>query len=343
MKWTITVLLFLVSHIIYAQENTSYLTKKPANVKGIYLSGWTAATPSILNNLITVAQNTEVNAFVIDMKDVTGYLTYRSKQFPNNSKNLIKDLPALANRLRQNGIYPIARITVFKDKLRVKQRPDLAVKNKTGSVWSDNKHRKQWLNPYKMDNWEYHTQIAKEVIAAGFMEIQWDYVRFPDASKKYISQARYPGKFGKRVDAITGFLKYTREQLPNVQISADVFGFVTSNRGDLGIGQHWEDMLKYVDVLSPMVYPSHYPRGSYGIDHPNSNPYTTVYKGLKHAINRSASADQIRPYLQAFTMGKPVYTAKHVRAQIKAAHDLGIEEWILWSPRNRYLYSYFKK
>ena len=167
-------------------------------------------------------------------------------------------------------------------------------------------------------------------------------MRFPDAPASQLARARFPGGDGvSKADAIRAFLSQSREDLADldVEVTADVFGVSTSATGDVGIGQVWESFIDVVDVALPMVYPSHYWRGSFGYEAPNSHPYEIVREALEHALRRSAAvegAGSTRPWLQDFTLGKPRYGAPEVRAQIQAAYDVGIHEWILWNPGSRY-------
>ena len=125
----------------------------------------------------------------------------------------------------------------------------------------------------------------------------------------------------------------------------DVFGLTTSSPTDMGIGQMWEDLVTTADVVLPMVYPSHYFRGYYNLKHPNSEPYMVIRRAMQDAIKRSeplGNTAEIRPYLQAFTLGQPRYTSVHVREQIRAAQELGIDSWVLWNPRSAYEAGYFR-
>jgi hypothetical protein len=138
------------------------------------------------------------------------------------------------------------------------------------------------------------------------------------------------------VQLLTGLVKPL-----GVPVTFDVFGLTASVTGDLGIGQVWEDFVDVADVVLPMVYPSHYTRGAFGFLTPNAHPYNVVRLALIDALARSrdSSAAEIRPYLQAFTLGRrlPRYTPFEIREQIRAANDLGIESWVLWNPRSVYL------
>ena len=121
-------------------------------------------------------------------------------------------------------------------------------------------------------------------------------------------------------------------------VTADVFGITTSVQ-DVGIGQVWEQFIDVVDVALPMVYPSHYYRGSFGFQRPNFYPYEVVREAVEHGLRKSEAvvgAGQLRPWLQDFSLGQPPYGAPEVRAQIQAAYDAGIQEWVLWNPGSRY-------
>lgn len=319
---------------------------RPEAVRGIYLNAWAAGSAGRSAALMELAARTELNTFVIDIKDASGYVSHPTQvplahEVGATEEVRIRDLPGLLERLEQAGIYPIARIVIVKDPLVVAARPDLAVQDTAGGVWVDEKGL-VWLNPHSREVWEYHLALAKEVVAMGFPEIQWDYVRFPDASRADLDRSHFPG--GEDItkpDAIRAFLEYSREELHalGVQVTADVFGVTTSASRDVGIGQVWESFIDVVDVALPMVYPSHYWQGSFGIDTPNAYPYEIVREALTDAVRRSAAvegAGRTRPWLQDFSLGQPPYGAPEVRAQIQATNDVGIDEWILWNPSSRY-------
>ncbi len=296
--------------------------------------------------MIALAQRTEVNSFVIDIKDATGFISHATEvqlahEVGADQEIRIRDLPGMLARLKQAGIYPIARIVVAKDPLLTKGRPDLAIQDSAGGVWLD-QDSVSWLNFHDVRVWDYHVALALEVVRAGFPEIQWDYVRFPDAPEALRARSVFPGADGRtRADAVRAFLGYTREALAQegAVVTADVFGVTTSYRRDVGIGQVWESFIDQVDVALPMVYPSHYWTGSFGYEKPNAFPYEIVRRALRDAVSRSAlveGAGTVRPWLQDFTLGEPRYGAPEIRAQIQAAYDAGVEEWILWNPGNRY-------
>lgn len=319
---------------------------KPEAVRGIYIGSWSAGSEGRLESLIRLAEETEVNAFVVDIKEALGEVSHPTRvplarQVGADRNPAIADLGALATRLREHGIYPIARIVVFKDPLLAQARPEWSIIREDGSLWADDRGV-HWVDSFNRDVWDYNIELAREAIALGFSEVQWDYVRFPDVPQSYLRQAVYPAREGRTMaDGIRDFLIYSRERLdmPDVPQTADVFGITTSARGDVGIGQVWEKLADVTDVLLPMVYPSHYPRGTWGHELPNAAPYQVVKRAVDDAVARSVeieNAAAIRPWLQAFSLGRPPYGPREVRAQIQAVYDAGLTEWILWSPSSRY-------
>jgi hypothetical protein len=319
---------------------------RPEHIRGLYLNAWAAGSSRRLEELIQVARETEINAFVIDIKDATGYVSHATsvplaREIGATGERRIRDLGALLDRLEAEGIYPIARIVVVKDPLLSAARPELAVQDTAGGVWIDSKDI-VWLNLYSQGVWDYHVQIAREVAEMGFPEIQWDYIRFPDAPESDYARALFPGGEGlQRVDAVRGFLANALDELSDLPVrsTADVFGVTTTFRRDVGIGQLWESFIDVVDAALPMVYPSHYWEGSFGYATPNAYPYEVVRAALLDAERRSdrvEGAGLTRPWLQDFSLGQPPYGAAEVRAQIQATYDAGIQEWVLWNPSSRY-------
>lgn len=317
---------------------------RPEHVRALYLNAWAAGSPTKLPKLMSVADSTEINAFVIDVKEA-GEISYKSS-VPlaieiGANREYIRNIKRVLEQLREHDIYPIARIVVFKDKVLAEAKPALAVKNADGTVWRDNKGT-AWVDTYNRAVWDYNIALAREAVELGFAEVQWDYVRFSDAPRSFLARATYPAAAGRtRADAVREFLLYSREKLKDldVPVTADVFGLTVTTTGDMGIGQQWEKMADAVDVILPMVYPSHFIAGNYGLRSPNAAPYRTIKRSMDDAIRRSKplqNAALIRPWLQAFTLGPPRYGPAHVRAQIEAVYDAGLSEWVLWSPGSNY-------
>lgn len=323
--------------------------ERPA-VRGIYVTGPVAGSER-MNDLITLVDATQLNTMVIDVKNDDGEITWKmetdSVTEMGNGVAYIRDINTLMKTLKEHGIYTIARIVCFKDPVFAQNHTDSALRKPDGGPVTD-AYGLAWVNPYDEEVWAYLTEIAQAAADAGFDEIQFDYVRFPigkdaDAADYKVDMSAYP-----KEQAITGFLTYAGERLheKGVMVTADVFGTVIGSETDIGrVGQDYAKLGKTVDVLSPMVYPSHYGPGVFGFDVPDAHPYDTVYQALmlsqevlgQHTAERCAI---VRPWLQAFTAtwvsGHISYEAEQIRQQIQAVYDAGYEEWILWNATCRY-------
>ena len=312
----------------------------PAQVKGVYATGWAAGSSLLFPRLLDFIDQTEINSIVIDIKDDSGLLSYQSVSPMVNaikSWNLkIQDPSKLLRILKKRQIYPIARIVVFKDPFLAEKRPDLAIKDKDGEIWRDYRGL-AWVDPHNKEVWAYNIEIAKEAVNLGFPEIQFDYVRF--ASDGDLTNCVYPFSDGtSKEDVIKEFLLYAQEELKplGATVSADIFGLACSAKDDLFIGQKLEKIAEAVPIISPMVYPSHYAKGSYGLSNPDLSPYETVLQSLKDAKARLEGYPvNLRPWLQDFSLENK-YGSKQIRAQIQAVLDAGVEDWIFWNPSCRY-------
>jgi hypothetical protein len=329
-------------------EPLFYEAPHGTTIKALYVNAW-AFGSSKLWQLVRLADSTEINAFVIDVKDDTGCLLYPSdvrvaQQIGATKCVRTRTLRERLDTLRAHDIYPIARIVVAKDPLLAERRGAWSVQHRDGGLWRD-RIGSAWVDAYNDSVWIYAAQIAEEAIRLGFAEVQFDYVRFPDEPREMMASAIFPARRSSESQrsAVRSSVAMLMNRLQplGVPVTFDIFGLTASATGDLGIGQVWEDFITVADVVLPMVYPSHYYAGSYGFARPNAEPYRVVRNALREALERSrphANAALIRPYLQAFTLGRrlPRYTPHEIREQIRAAEELGLTSWVLWNPRSVY-------
>src|SRR5215218_1592295 len=175
---------------------------RPDSMRALYVNAWAAGSRSRMRDLIAIADTTEVNAFVIDVKESDTFLTYDSTaialatEIGADTRPGSRWLPALLDTLRAHRIYPIARIVVFKDRMLAEKKPELAIRAAGGGVWHDGLG-KPWVNPYDRRVWDYNVAIAREALDMGFHEVQWDYVRFPDVTPAVRAGMVFPGAGGK--------------------------------------------------------------------------------------------------------------------------------------------------
>lgn len=319
-------------------------------VRGIYVSGPMAGSAG-MENLIDLIDNTELNAVVIDVKNDEGNITYQmdlqTAQEMGACINYISDMEGLMAELKEHDIYTIARIVCFKDPYLAEHNPQLALKKADGSNLTD-AYGLTWVNPYKEEVWEYLTDVALAAADMGFDEIQYDYVRFPIGNEAETADYGVDIQSYPKEQAIMNFLDYAAERLheKGIPVTADVFGTIIGSAIDVEqVGQDYVGLGSTVDVLCPMIYPSHYGKGVFGFDVPDAHPYDTVYAALMASKNELAGiADDdcavVRPWLQAFTAtwvsGHITYGGDEIREQIQAVYDAGYEEWILWNASNRY-------
>lgn len=333
-------------------EKKEYPDNKRVKVKGIYVTSSSASLNKKMDELIALTKRTKINAFVIDVKEDDGTLLFKMEAGEKynplaNRRAPIKDIEKFMKRLKENNIYTIARIVSFKDPTYAKANPDKAIISKATGKPFTNSDGVIWVSPHDRYLWEYNVAVAKEAAKVGFDEIQFDYVRFPASNGgKLDKELNYRNtKNESKPETIQKYLAYARKELEplGVYIAADVYGQVGSLPDDMALGQHWESVSNVVDYICPMIYPSHYGKGVYGLPVPDAYPYKTVYHCTQDSINRNANIDtpaMIRPWIQAFTAkwvkGHINYGPKEIELQVQALRDLGIEDYILWSPTNKY-------
>ncbi len=322
----------------------------PFTPKALYLSFFGIGDRSLRESAIKLLQETELNTLAIDVKGDRGMIPYKSSislaaQVGAQRTITVKEMVPLMRSLKAKGIYTIARIVVFKDNLLALTRPDLAVKTPAGETWRDRENL-AWVDPFRKEVWDYNINIAVEAAQYGFDEIQFDYVRFPDASGLQFSM---PNTEENRVKAVSGFLTEARRRLIpyNVFLSADIFGYVCWNLNDTKIGQRLEDIAGNLDYICPMLYPSGFQFGIPGYRNPVANPYEIVYLSLKRAQERTnLPSYRFRPWLQAFrdyAFDRRYFNDREIMGEVKAAEGFGSHGWMLWNPRNSYSSAGLKK
>ncbi|MEK7551795.1 MAG: putative glycoside hydrolase [Patescibacteria group bacterium] len=271
----------------------------PKPLKGIYMTSCVAGTPSMRDGLVTLIEETEINAVVIDVKDYSGTMSFKPanpelNHMWENSRCGALDMKEFIETLHQKGIYTIARVTVFQDPHLTNQRPDLAVKKKSdGSTWKDFKGL-SFTDPGSKEVWDYNISIAKESYDIGFDEINFDYIRFP--SDGPMTDINFSWSMNRpKAEVLEDFFAYLHENLKDtgVKLSADLFGMTTTNVDDLNIGQVWERALPHFDYLAPMVYPSHYPKDFNGWPNPNTVPYELIKFVMSSAVERTVASTSV--------------------------------------------------
>ena len=313
----------------------------PLYIKGIYLTSWTAGNPQKIDYFLKLIKQTELNAVVIDIKEVDGKIAFDTESPLINElgteRILIPNLKELIEKFHQENVYVIARIVVFKDEILPKIKPELALKNRQAKPWRDWAGW-TWMDPASKEVWDYHVELAREAIKAGFDEINFDYIRFP--SDGDISQIVYPIWDGKtpKSETMRRFFEYLNQELKplGVFLSVDLFGLTMIREDDMNIGQILEDAIPYIDFICPMVYPSHYPEDFEGYKNPAAHPYEIIKMNLeKGKMRMSDTGAKLRPWLQDFDLGA-IYDKEMIELQKQAVYDTDSYGWLLWNPASKY-------
>ena len=315
---------------------------KDFEVRAIYLTGLMAGSDRGMK-IVRRWREADGNAVVFDIKDSDGTVNI-AFQHPllGTHKTYIHDLAKYTHFLHAQGMHAIARIAMFRDERLVVSHPELAVKSKkSGQSWREN-GKLVWTDPSRIDVQEYDIALAQAAVAGGADEIQFDYVRFPaegdqkDASFSF--QKSHPE--WQRSDVIADFLRraYTSLHPKGVLLSLDVFGVMAWQRSvDLShTGQDIVRMAKYCDVLSPMIYPSHF-FGMDGIARPGDEPEHFIGESMdRFAKITAGSGVVIRPWLQAFAWRTKTYSPKYIEVQVLTAKNKGGVGFLFWNANNNY-------
>lgn len=290
----------------------------PEPLKGIYMSQCVVGTPSFRDKLVKLIDDTDLNAVVIDVKDFSGEIGFPATdpRFAEASMQNCgaRDMKEFIELLHDKGIYAIARMTVFQDPHYSSLYPEQAVQSEAhpGRPWEDHKGL-NFVDVSSKPFWDYIVALSKETYAIGFDEINYDYIRYP--SDGPMKDAVYVNP--NRAEAVELFWKYLHEHMSptGVVMSADLFGLVSSNTSDLGIGQQLERALPYFDYIMPMVYPSHYPDGFNGYADPNDYPYEVIKYEMDRAVARTIATEAVVQTLD----GKPIMKTEVVPATATTA------------------------
>lgn len=346
------------SRLLSLEEKKSKFYPKDG-VKGLYFNTYSINSPETYNKIVDLIEETDLNAVVIDIKDDWGNVTMNFDTDDEDiqySKIDIVDPEALIEDFHSRGIYVIGRVTTFKDSIITEKHPDWGFTLDDGTLWK-NGHEEAFMNPFLKEVQDYDLKIAKLAAESGFDEIQFDYVRFAEGFETFGDTLDYSrGEFEnetemdegeKRVSAITGFVQRAREELQayNVPVSIDVFGYAMQVRRAEGIGQDFDQMANQTDVMSAMIYPSHWGNWSFDIEKPDLEPYELVFRYLEEEKEILGNLDHppvSRPWIQDFTaswIGEGnwmEYDGAAVQAQIDAIYDQGLNEYLIWNANSEY-------
>jgi hypothetical protein len=309
-------------------------------IKSVYANLGVLSEPDRWNRLIEIADTTEVNAIVVDVKQDTIYYDTQVPFFRDIDGMVtpLFDPAELLAELDAHGIYAIARMVVFKDPIVAEARPDLAVRDEiSGGLWRD-MNGAGWVNAFNEELWQANADLGAELAHLGFDEVQYDYIRFPSDGDLRTSDFGVDYTEANRRAAIAGAVALGGEEIraAGAKFAIDLFPIIALMGDDQGIGQTLQDLAPLADYVCLMIYPSHYELGNIPVDgHPNDFPSETVTYTLQRSQEVvPGTMAKMRPWLQDFTYpleGFSVYGPAEVRAQIDAAEAMGVSGWLLWN------------
>ncbi|MFA6520913.1 MAG: putative glycoside hydrolase [Candidatus Gracilibacteria bacterium] len=315
-----------------------------APLHGIYITSQNASNTGgglIMDEFAKIGGN----FIVFDIQDSDGKLAYLSNaQISHeigNRKNQIPDLAAAINTMHEKGFYVAVRFVLFKNGFLAARKPEWTLKAKGTNSPFVSRDGPIWLDPGNPELKAYLTEISQEIALAGADEIQFDYVRFPEGGKGgYVGYSFIDDATLTRDQTLTNAVAEIANEIHylGVKVGVDIFGIVVwDNVSWKVIGQNIAELAKYVDVLYPMPYPSHFGPGWGGHANPADEPYFFVQETTKKFVEQTMGTGvKIRPWLQGFAMRVTNYGSNYTREQVRALNDMGLDEFVVWNAANNY-------
>ncbi|HIC43963.1 MAG TPA: GTP-binding protein [Sulfurimonas sp.] len=332
----------------YKQKNVSQADAQtvflePFTSKALYVSFWAAGSKKYMQRILKLAKETEINTVIVDVKNEFGNLSYKSnvklaQKIGAHRQRTIYNIDDFIKKLKDEGLYVIARIVVFKDDRLARTHNEYALKDSNGTVWR-NREKLAWVSPFETKVHNYVADIAADAASHGFDEINFDYVRFP-LRKGLVYSQKLNQK--NRVAAISRFLQTANKKLRayNIYTSVDTYGYVCWNSSDTNIGHTIKSLAQNADYIAPMLYPSGFGSGILGFKNPTEHSYEIINESIKAGLQRAnVQAIRFKPWLQSFkdyAFDKKFFRSKEVSEQIKGAEHASCSGWMLWNPSSRF-------
>jgi hypothetical protein len=304
---------------------------------GVHASGWTWATPELRDPILEMIDAGVINTVQLDLKDEGGDIWYDTGvalAHDIGAVTVLWDLEEVVADLHDRGARVVGRIVNFRDPRLANYAVETGntswvIQNPDGTAYGQ---YGGFANPFNPDVREYNMALAEEAARLGVDDIMYDYVRRPDT----LSELVYPGQDGSPEDAIISFLSesYDRVDGAGARLAAAVFGIAATRPEE--VAQDIPRMAEVVDYIAPMVYPSHWGPGEYGVDNPNAQPYDITFRSLEEFVELAEGSKAfIASWLQDFSLGID-YGEAEVRAQIQASRDAGVDDIFLWDAATTY-------
>ena len=351
--------------LLYPGTINSPYAEKANGKKAVYASAYQCRNQQGIDKFKKIVKDRNMNALVIDMKDDYGYLRYKTKDPLLMEKGTVStyaiDLEHFIEEFKKENIYLIARIVTFKDRALTKyangkyavwdsknNRPWIGIKGYENETDDDGNvlgkktlyYDENWVDPYSEEVWEYNITVAKELIARGFDEIQFDYIRFPtDGENLWAAKFRWQDKGMDKESALISFLSYARENI-QAPLGIDIYGANGWYRSGAGTGQDTEMLSEYVDVIGPMFYPSHFEQTFLNYAPYADRTYRIYYYGSFRNTIIARNRALIRPWVQCFYIGvsydKQYYNEEYIRKEFFGVRDSINRGYMCWNNSGEY-------
>lgn len=316
--------------------------EKPLFTRGLYINAYRAGDSRYMSELTDRFKGL-INTLVIDIKDSHGKLTYHSDlrivRKVGSQGAIIDDIRGYIKKLKSEGFYIVGRIVVFRDPVfaRYKGTKYGVRDKKSGKLFTDESGF-VWVDPFSRKAWEYNVAIAEEAAKVGFDEIQFDYVRYP--STNGIVNARFPFQKGRRKEeAILYFLEMANEKLKrlDINVSIAVFGYSAWQKHLPREGQHFYEIGNRVDVIYPILYPSHFADDFLKNKHKEKRTYDVIYRSIMSGSEILEHTDcKLIAYIQGFDWKRSILGKDYIGVQMRAAENADSEGWIVWNAKGEY-------
>src|SRR5690606_3096024 len=304
---------------------------------GVHATGWTWATPILKDPIMEMIDDGLINTVELDLKDEGGDIWYDTEVALAHEIGAVTelwDLREMVEELHAKGVRVVARIVNFRDPRMANYaieagKLDWVIQNPDGTAYGQ---YGGFTNPFNAEVREYNMALAEEAARLGVDDVMFDYVRRPDT----LSEIVYPGQEGEPEDAIVSFLAESAERVRanGARMAAAVFGIAATRPHE--VAQDIPRMAEEVDYVAPMIYPSHWGPGEYGVDNPNAQPYDITYRSLVDFVEQTeGTGAHVVAWVQDFSLGID-YGEAEVRAQIQASRDAGVDNILLWDAATTY-------
>lgn len=320
-----------ITEILFEEKNVEH-----DSVRGIYITAGTAASKNFMDIIDTLIKSGG-NSVVIDLELSGGQLAFTPEseylKTINPGSTMLDNLKSIIKELHRKDIYVIARQVVFNDPYTASRKPEWRIHHTGGSLFDG-----RWLDPSHPEVQTYNLIITREAAELGFDEIQYDYIRFPDGYHRGLDYY-YDETTMERWEVINNYLKkahlITEEY--GIKLGMDVFGATIYGNLDWSlVGQYIPEVAKSVDVIYPMVYPSHISPGYNGFTNPYGAPYAFINDSIGKFIAAADGNAEIRTWVQGFPLRIPNFGPWFVQEQVRGTYDAGANGFVIWSPGNIY-------